>query len=100
MKVNFNNLRKKAVLTLQDLTKDLNRGIIKETQYAKPNDVTHGQKFDIKGYVLVDAESIEKKMNSIIGLVNSIAGVHEEGNEDFKDLSDELSKNIVWFNNK
>lgn len=98
MSVNFNNLRKQAILQLEDITRDMNNAIIKDTQYAKPNDVYHEQSINIKGYVLIDSTILENKMNSLISLVNSIGCVYEEGNEEFSDISSELSDTPLWFN--
>lgn len=98
MKVNFNNLRRQAVLTLRDLTEDFNNNIIKDSQYAIVNGSYRNESSDIKGYVLIDSEDIEDKMNNLIGLMNSIASVYEEDNDDFKDLTDELTDDLVWFN--
>jgi len=100
MKVNFNNLRKQAVLEMQELSKQLNAGIVKDSQWAKPNDVYHNQQIDIKGYVLVDAEEIEHSVNCLLSLINSIACVCEEGNEDFKDMTSEIEKTLSGLINK
>lgn len=98
MTVNFNNLRKQAVFQLEEITKDLNSAVIKDTQYAKPNDVYHNSDIDIKGYVLIDGESLDKQLNSLISLVNAIACVSEKGNEDFADIAPELPDKPTWFN--
>ena len=65
MTVNFNNLRKQALYRYDDLCQQLNAAIITNDQWAKPNDVRHGQEINIKGYVVVDAESILETLLSL-----------------------------------
>ena len=98
MKVNFNSIRKRAVLEMQELSKQLDNSIIKTTQWSKPNGIYHDQEVDIKGYVLVDAEEIENRVNSLLSLISTIACTYEEDNEDFKDLTEEIAEDIKWFN--
>ena len=98
MTVNFNNLRKQAFFQLQELSKQLEMSIITQSQYAKPNDVHHNQDIDIKNYCLIDSEDIEDKLNPLLSLMSSICSTFEPGNNEFKDLSDEIG-NIEWFKN-
>ncbi len=101
MTVNFNNLRKQAAFALDDLTEKLNEAIIQnDDQYALPNEVSHGQQVNLKGYVLVDVESIQKHMDDLRMMVMSIAGTFEPESEEFKDLLDEIDENrgVAYFN--
>jgi enoyl-[acyl-carrier-protein] reductase (NADH) len=75
MEVNFNNLRKQAVFSLDRLTKALNNAMDKET-----------------GQIEIHANDIEKEMGNLRMLVRSIAFVYEPGDDRFKDLSDEIGK--------
>jgi hypothetical protein len=87
MKVNFNNLRKQAIYAYDSLTKKLNEAIIKENgQYALPNSFMHDHATDIKGYILIDAEEIQKDMDKLRNMIGSIAMVYEEGNKEFADV--------------
>ncbi len=89
MKVNFNNLRKQAMFAYDRLCDKLNYAIIKNNdQHAQPNG--HDYSRNLKGYVLVDADEIQKDMDSLRQLIGSIAMVHEENNEDFKDIYSEV----------
>lgn len=91
MNVNFNNLRKQAIHACERLTQKLNDAIIKEDgQYAKPNNVYHDQQVNIKGYVLIDAEEIQKDMDSLRSMIGGVAMVYEEGNKDFADVYAEV----------
>lgn len=104
MKVNFNNLRKQAIYACDALTDKLNSAIIRnEDEYAKPNGYDYTQ--NLKGYVLVDAEYIQKQMDSLRQMVGAIAMVHEEDNEDFKDVYEEVfptreEGGMKYFNNE
>ncbi len=90
MKINFNNVRKQANYRYDSLVKTLNDAILKTDQWAKPNDVYHGQEINIKGYVLVDAEAIQKDMDDLRMLIGTIASVYEEGSEEFENVYDKV----------
>lgn len=81
MDINFNNIRKQAVLTLESLVIKLNDSI--DEEYKEVN---------------IKAAKIEKDLNDLISLVNTIACVYETNDPDFKDLSNEIRKNPIWFN--
>lgn len=100
MNVDFNNLRKQAAFSLDDLIKKLNGAILKDSQYAKPNDVYHGQEIDIKGYVLIDKDDIQRIMDNLRGEVAAICFTYEKDNEGFKNVFDEVEENggLGWFN--
>lgn len=90
MKVNFNNLRKQSVYAYEKLVNELNSAIIKDDQWARPNDVRHGQDINIKGYVLVDSEMIQKHLDSLRTMIGAIAATSMEDEEEFKDVYQEI----------
>lgn len=91
MKVNFNNVRKQAVYAYEGLVEKLNSSIIKtDDQYAKPNGVWHGQDVNLKGYVLIDADDLQKQLDSLRSMIGAIAMTYTEGDEDFKDVYQEI----------
>jgi len=91
MQVDFNNVRKQAIYAYESLVSKLNYSIIRDDeQYAKPNDVWHGQIVNIKGYVLVDADDLKKHMDSLRSLIGAIAMTYKEGDEEFKDMFEEV----------
>ena len=81
MTVNFNNLRKQAVFSYDRLVKKLN------------------QKIE-DGNITIPVEDIQEELDDLRMQLMSIAMVYEEGNEDFKDLSDELPDDISYFNDE
>lgn len=89
MKVDFNNLRKKAIYACDALTDKLNNAILKHDEYAKPNSVYHDQQVNIKGYVLIDTEEIQNEMDELRDLIGAIGMVHEEGNKEFVNVFEE-----------
>lgn len=88
MKIDFNNVRRQAVNSMDRLTKKLNDSIIKVDHYAKPNDVEW--EVNVKGYVLVDADYIQNEMDNLRMLIGSIAMTYKPDDEDFKDIYEEL----------
>lgn len=89
MEVNFNNLRKQAVYAIDSLTQKLNNAIIKtDDECAKPNGCEWS--VNLKGYVLVDAEDIQKQMDSLRSMIGSIAMCYEPDDEDFADVYAEI----------
>jgi hypothetical protein len=91
MKVNFNNLRKQALYRHDGLVKSLNEAIIKnDDQYATPNDAYHGHPVNLKGYVVIEAETIQELMNDLRMLIGTIASCYEEGNDEYKDVFSEV----------
>ncbi len=100
MNVDFNNLRKQAAYSLDDLINKLNGAILKDSQYAKPNDVWHNQEVDIKGYVLIDKDDIQRVLDNLRSEVASICFTYEKDNEGFKDVFGEVEENggLGWFN--
>jgi hypothetical protein len=104
MKVNFNNVRKQALYRYDDLATRLNAAIIKDDeQWARPNDIHHGQSINLKGYVCIDAEDLDEVMNDLRMLLGTIASCYLEGDEDHKDVFSEVypegtEKAMVCFN--
>lgn len=84
MKVNFNNLRVQAAYSLDKLTNKLNSKI--EENYM-------GNKI----IVIDDIDYIKTELNDLRQMVGAILCVYEEGNDDFKDLSE---IEISWFGSK
>ena len=85
MTVNFNNLRKQAVFRYDRLVKKLNHHI-KKNDYGGTNEIT------------IDTDEIQEDLDDLRQLIMSISSVYEDGNEDFKDLSEDLPDDISWFN--
>lgn len=77
--VNFNNLRVQSAFALDRLVETFNRNI------------------DDDGEIKVHVDEIEDDLNELISKVRFICCVFEEGNDDFKDLSEEIG-DTVWFN--
>lgn len=68
MKINFNNVRRQACFAYDGLVKELN------------NSKEH------EGYLLVNPERIEKRLNDLRMMIGSIAMTYEDGNPDFEDV--------------
>jgi hypothetical protein len=71
MKINFNNARRNACRTHDRLVKLLNASID-------------------DGQVIIDVDLLEDVMNDLRMYIGSIAGTSVDGNEDFKDVFEEL----------
>jgi hypothetical protein len=102
MNVDFNNLRKQTAYSLDSLTNKLNDAILKTTQYAVPNGTYHKQEMDIKGYILIDAEDIQKTIDNLRSQVACICYTYRKDDDDFKDVMEEVEENggLAWFNNE
>lgn len=90
MKINYNGIRRNACRAHDKLVKALNRAIIKNDQYALPNDIKHGQEVNIKGYIVIDPEEIENVMESLRSAIGTMAMTFDEDNEDFKNVFEDL----------
>jgi len=90
MTVNLNNLREQAIHAYDGLVDKLNNSIIKESQYANTND--EGV-CNIKGYVLINASDIQKDVDSLRRMIGAIAMTYIEGDDDFKDVYQEVFPN-------
>lgn len=104
MRVDFNNLRRQALHRYDALVDKLNSAIITDSQWAKPNDVHHGQEINIQGYVLIDADDIQEEMDDLRMLIGAVAATHCCDDEDFKDIFSEVypedGAGLKLFNNK
>lgn len=101
MKVNFNNVRKRALIRFNELTNKLNESIIKnDDQYARPNDFN--REINLKGFIVIDSEDIQEYMDDLRMLIGTCAMTYEEDNEDFIDVFSEVHKEgedgMVCFN--
>jgi len=86
MKVNYNNVRKQAILAHDNLVQKLNKSIVKDKQYADVD----GEHCCIKGFVLIDAKEIEEQINTLRQMIGTMAMTAIDGDEDFKDVYEEL----------
>lgn len=92
MNIDFNNVRKQAMFAYEELCEKLNDSIIKnDDQHGEPNALRGypNNYVSLKGYVLIDAEDIQKQMDSLRSMIGAIAMTHEEGSEEFKDVYEE-----------
>lgn len=99
MKVNFNNVRKRALIRFNELTNRLNESIIRnDDQHAKPNDFN--REVNLKGFVVIDSEDIQEYMDDLRMLIGTCAMTFEEDNEDFVDVFSEVhpKNGMVCFN--
>lgn len=78
MNVNFNNLRKQALYSYDALTKVLNENIE-------------------DGSIRIDVEDIRKEMDDLRMQLFGIACTYIDGDDDFKDISEEVGE-IASFN--
>lgn len=90
MTINFNNVRKQALYAFDDLVKELNNAIVKNDQWAKVPGCLHDQELNIKGFVLINADDIEKRISDLRQCLVSIALTYEVDNIDFKDVYSEV----------
>ena len=99
MKVDFNNLRAQAAYALDNLTKELNAGILKHNEVVFEED-KNGKEVTKRGNVLVDSDDIQKHMEELRSLVMGIASVYEPDDDEFKDMSNHIKKNggVAHFN--
>ncbi|MGO9414637.1 MAG: hypothetical protein ACLP51_05785 [Syntrophobacteraceae bacterium] len=79
MNINLNNVRKQAVFAYGRLVKTLN------------------DKMDSQGDIAVAAEDIQEDMQTLRQLIGAMAFSYMPGDNDFKDLSDEIG-DIPVFN--
>ncbi|MCX6218319.1 hypothetical protein [Spirosoma sp.] len=86
MKVDFNNLRRQACLSYDALVGKLNAALLTDDQWARPNGSMHGQDMNIKGYVLIDAEELQRDLDNLKVQIGSIALCFEQDNPDCADV--------------
>lgn len=77
MKVNFNNLRRKACASLDAIIKELN------------------SRDSVGGFLTLPRDTIRKDISELRSCLLALAFTYDEGNDDFKDIGDEVS--IAWF---
>ena len=99
MKVNFNNLRAQAAYALDNLTRELNAGILKQPEHVLEIGENGNNKW-IKGNVLIDADDIRQYMKELRSLILTINAVYEPNDEEFKDMSQDIEDNggVAKFN--
>lgn len=100
MSVDFNNVRKQALFAYESLVNKLNEAIVKKDQYVDLNDE---DSININGYVVIDVEYIQKNMDSLRSFIGIMAMTSIEGDEDFKDVYEEVfpeeeEKSMICFN--
>ena len=87
MNVDFNNLRKQAIYSYDALCKKLNEAILKEgCDTAFLDGFGHIK----EGVIVIEAEYIQKQMDSLRQLIGAIAMVYEPEDEKFKDVYSEV----------
>lgn len=90
MKINFNNVRKQAMLNYISLVEKLNASLT--------NDYLDNNSHYTSRNVKIEAEYIEKDLENLRFNLFAICLTSEEGNDEFKDLSDEFPEDVVCFN--
>ena len=100
MNVDFNNVRRQAMIQFEELTKRLNAAIIKDEQAHA--DTKDNSFIRIDGYVLIDADEIQKQMDDLRMLIGIIAGTSDKDNPYFIDIYKEQHPNdrMVRFNDQ
>ena len=88
MKVNFNNLRKQALYSYHRLATKLNEA--KEERKEEGYD---------DGKICIYPDDIQDEMDDLRSMLFGIACVYDEGNDEFKDISEEI-KPIAVFNSE
>jgi len=84
--LNFNGIRKQAILIYEDLVDILNSSIIREQDKIYINGHPIGQ----KKYVLVEVDKITTSLNSLNFLLGVIALAKLDGNEEISDVYSEM----------
>lgn len=72
MKINFNNVRRQAVLNYEVLVKRLNNSI------------------DENGNIVIPAHEIQRTMDNLRMMIGSIAACYDDTDENFKNIYEEL----------
>lgn len=90
MNINFNNVRKQAMLSYISLVEKLNASLT--------NDYLDNNSHYTSRNVKIEAEDIEKDLENLRFTLFAICLTSESGNKDFKDLSDEFPADIICFN--
>ena len=69
MKVNFNNMRKKAIQAYNDLVKKLNGSLVEDTDYIR---------------VIVPVQDIQRTLDNLRDALVTIGCTYEENDPDFQ----------------
>jgi len=85
MKINFNNVRKHAVINYEKLVEKLNNSITTNE---------YGYKM-----IQIDANDIQKYLDDLRFDLIAIACTFEDDSDEFSDLSDEIG-DVLHFNNE
>jgi len=98
MNVNFNNARKQAIYSYESLVKKLNENISENKE--KGNENEYGETI-----ISISPEEIQKDMDGLRTFIGMIAMVYLEGENDFKDVYQEVfpdksSQVMTLFNNE
>ncbi len=98
MKVDFNNLRAQAAFALDNLTAELNAGILKEQDGTPKFEISNqtdenGKDIWIRGNLLVDSNRIQNYMEELRSLVMTINAVYEPNDPEFQDNSELIERN-------
>jgi len=89
IKVDYNNVRKQAILAHDNLVQKLNKSIVKDKQYADID----GKRCCIKGFVLIDTNDIQEYIDTIRTMIGVISMTSIEGDDEFKDVYQEIFPN-------
>lgn len=100
MKVNFNNLRRQAVVAYNQLAMRLNDA---KCPPEGVDDFIDGFGRTKKDTIIIEAEDIDDIMNDLRSMIGSIAMTYQEGDGEFKDIYSEMypeeqDKRMVIFN--
>lgn len=99
MDINLNNVRTRAAYALDDLTKKLNRGILKEKESVLDED-KNGKNIWREGDLLVFKEDIQQEMDELRQLIWTLLCVYDEKDPHFQCVFEEVEKNggLCMFN--
>lgn len=93
MNVDLNNVRKRAAYALDDLTKKLNSGILKEKEGVLEED-ENGKDVWREGDLLVYKDDIQKHMDDLNELIWTMCCCFDEdGDPNFQTVFEEVEKN-------
>ncbi len=98
MEVDFNNLRAQAAFALDNLTEELNAGLLKEQDGTPKFEISNqtdenGKDRWARGNLLVDSDRIQKHMEELRSLVMTINAVYEPNDPEFQDNSELIKRN-------
>ena len=94
MKVDFNNLRKQSVYSLNRLIKTLNNSIYEVNGYIE----TKNDSITCDKAIVLDPEELSDKIEELSTYIGLIAACFEEGNPNYQDVYSDILGGIVEFN--